>query len=150
LKVSQDVSNASIGPSTFGPEARDTFAREAHHYVRDYIQLADQKAGLIFTALSALSVLAYNLGLYSIHGLLCWLKPPEKWRFTELIAFLAILINKLQRNIGAGRYYSETRFSPRNRLLELCREISKQRRLRRQSRFDGTGDVDSGAFGRCI
>jgi hypothetical protein len=46
---------------------------------------------LIFAALSALSVLAYNLGLYNRHGLLCWIQPPEKWRFTEVIAFLAIL-----------------------------------------------------------
>jgi hypothetical protein len=91
LKVSQDVSNTSITPSTFRSEATDTFAREVHHYVRDYIQLADQKAGLIFATLSALSILAYNLGLYNSHGLLCWLKPLEKWRFTELTAFLAIL-----------------------------------------------------------
>ena len=53
--------------------------------------LPTKKAGLIFAALSALSVLAYNLGLYNRHGLLCWIQPPEKWRFTELIAFLAIL-----------------------------------------------------------
>ena len=62
-----------------------------HHYVRDYIQLADQKAGFLFAALSASSLLAYNLGLYRHEALLSWFNSPAKWKPAQLTAFFAVV-----------------------------------------------------------
>lgn len=73
------------------PQSCEAFSREVHHYVRDYIQLADQKAGFLFAALSASSLLAYNLGLYRHEALLSWLDSPQKWQTSQLAAFFAVI-----------------------------------------------------------
>ncbi len=66
-------------------EARWKFADETHKYIREYIRLADQKAGFIFTACAALLALLYQKGVFQY-----LLKPPNEWHFSVL-ALLSVL-----------------------------------------------------------
>lgn len=85
-----DVSKQAVDVLT-SSESCEAFSREVHHYVRDYIQLADQKAGFLFAALSASSLLAYNTGLYRHEALLSWFDSPHRWKAAQLTAFFAVI-----------------------------------------------------------
>lgn len=60
------------------------FAGFVHQYVREYIQLADQKAAFVFAASAALLTFLYNSGASKL-----WLKAPRNWAWTDGVAFLS-------------------------------------------------------------
>ena len=64
---------------------RTSSAAFAHHYVRDYINLADQKATLFFTGATALLAFMYNKNVSAR-----WLKPLMQWNILDTIAFVAM------------------------------------------------------------
>ena len=66
-------------------DARGKFAAFAHRYIRDYINLADQKATLFFTGATALLAFMYNENV-SVR----WLKPLMQWNILDTIAFVAM------------------------------------------------------------
>ncbi len=70
------------------PETEFTykFAEEIHQYIREYIRLADQKAGFIFTASVALLALLYQKGVFKN-----WLRLPNQWHLADVFALLAVL-----------------------------------------------------------
>jgi hypothetical protein len=66
------------------------FARHTHEYIREYIQMADQKAAFVFATGSAL--LAF---LYSNQASQAWLRNPLTWAtksFVSLIAMFGLAI----------------------------------------------------------
>ena len=65
--------------------AKDKFAAFAHHYIRDYINLADQKATFFFTGATALLAFMYNKNISAQ-----WLKPLMQWNILDTIAFVAM------------------------------------------------------------
>lgn len=78
-------------PSNRGPgsradvEGKSDFASFAHQYIREYINLADQKATFFFTGGTALLAFMYNKDV-SAH----WLKPVMQWNILDTIAFVAM------------------------------------------------------------
>lgn len=61
------------------------FARHVHQYQREYIALADQKAGFVFAAASALLAYVYHQDVH-----LRWLKAIGTWSAPDLIAALGM------------------------------------------------------------
>lgn len=66
-------------------DAKGEFAAFAHHYIRDYINLADQKATFFFTGGTALLAFMYNKNVSAR-----WLKPVMQWNILDTIAFVAM------------------------------------------------------------
>jgi hypothetical protein len=66
------------------PEASG-FAEHVHQYQREYIALADQKAGFIFAASSALLAYVYQQDVH-----LRWLKSVGDWSATDVAALLGM------------------------------------------------------------
>lgn len=67
-------------------DARGDFTTFAHRYIRDYINLADQKATLFFTGGTALLAFMYNKNVSER-----WLiKAPMQWNILDTVAFLAM------------------------------------------------------------
>ena len=66
-------------------EAKGEFAAFAHQYIRDYINLADQKATFFFTGGTALLAFMYNKDVSAR-----WLKPVMQWNILDTIAFVAM------------------------------------------------------------
>lgn len=62
------------------------FAGFVHQYVREYIQLADQKAAFVFAASAALLAFLYNSGASKL-----WLKAPTNWAWIDAVAFLSMV-----------------------------------------------------------
>lgn len=77
----------AVGPSgaRADAEAKAEFASFTHQYVRDYINLADQKATFFFTGATAL--LAF---LYSRNVSARWLKPLMTWNILDTTTFVAM------------------------------------------------------------
>jgi len=67
-------------------DARMLFGEEVHQYIREYIQLADQKAAFFFTAAAA--IIAY---LSSTGDLTSWLIPLDSWGWHEFLSLQATL-----------------------------------------------------------
>lgn len=65
--------------------AKDEFTAFAHKYIRDYINLADQKATFLFTGATALLAFLYNKDVSER-----WLKPVMQWNILDTIAFVAM------------------------------------------------------------
>lgn len=65
-------------------EIRLKFAEETHHYVREYIRLADQKATFFFAGSTALLAYLHNLGLTNR-----WIINPTTWILIDMLAFVA-------------------------------------------------------------
>ena len=80
----QPTTAGRVGPRT-GLDARGDFTTFAHRYIRDYINLADQKATLFFTGGTALLAFMYNKNVSER-----WLKPPMEWNILDTVAFLAM------------------------------------------------------------
>ncbi len=89
------VPRSSEGPSPEGivpapasepDRAYTEFAVFAHGQVREYIQLADQKAGFVFGAASAM--LAF---LHTQEGSTAWLAPVQHWGLEAALTFLGSL-----------------------------------------------------------
>lgn len=73
-------------PGVADPEVAAAFAADIHSYVREYIALADQKAGLLFT------VLAGTLAYLQMQGATRrWLVPLEKWTTVDGLSFVAVV-----------------------------------------------------------
>ncbi len=66
-------------------DARGDFTSFAHRYIRDYINLADQKATLFFTGGTALLAFMYNKNVSER-----WLKTPMQWNILDTVAFMAM------------------------------------------------------------
>jgi hypothetical protein len=67
-------------------EAKIDFASFVHQYIRDYINLADQKATFFFTGATALLAFLYNKNV-SVR----WLKPVMTWNILDTVAFVAMV-----------------------------------------------------------
>ena len=67
-------------------DVRMSFGEDVHQYIREYIQLADQKAAFFFTAAAA--IIAY---LSSKGDLVSWLIPLHTWGWYECLSFLATI-----------------------------------------------------------
>ena len=79
-----------LGPGPASPStalAVDGFATHVHHYLSDYIQLADKKAGFVFVATSVF--LAY---LESHDLALLWWKRPSLWLAVDWLACLTVAL----------------------------------------------------------
>lgn len=63
------------------------FSHFVHEYVREYIQLADQKAGFVFAASSALLAFLYNEN-FQIN----WLIPIDDWKLLSFLSFGAMIL----------------------------------------------------------
>lgn len=79
-------------PSTVGSvgvrtdiDAKGEFTAFAHQCIRDYINLADQKATFFFTGATALLAFLYNKNVSAR-----WLKPVMQWNILDTIAFVAM------------------------------------------------------------
>lgn len=68
-------------------ELRLKYADEIHHYIREYIRLADQKAAFFF-AVSA-SVFAY---LNSKGFMVAWLMSPCQWGAVEILSLSSVVL----------------------------------------------------------
>lgn len=66
-------------------EFRWKYAESVHKYVREYIELADKKAGFFFTVASALMAVLYNKGYANQ-----WIEIPTMWSFTDTLSAIAI------------------------------------------------------------
>ena len=64
---------------------KSEFGAFAHHYIRDHITLADQKAAFCFTAATALLGFMYTENVSAR-----WLKPVMQWNILDTIAFVAM------------------------------------------------------------
>jgi len=73
------------GPIPTLEEHHAKFAEEVHHYIRQYIRNADQKAAFFFAASTAL--LAFLNGM---NGASRWLKDIRTWSFVDGLAFVAM------------------------------------------------------------
>ena len=82
--AAQPTTAGSAGVRT-DSDAKDKFAAFAHHYVRDYTNLADQKATFFFTGATALLAFMYNKNVSAR-----WLKPLMQWNILDTIAFVAM------------------------------------------------------------
>lgn len=63
-----------------------TFAFHQHIYVTEYIKLADQKAAVIFAAVTGMLCYFFNTGLQKM-----WLKPIQTWSALDFLCLLAML-----------------------------------------------------------
>jgi hypothetical protein len=72
-------------------DARKEFAYAVHKYVRDNIQLADQKAAFFFTGATALLAFLFKNGTSEY-----WIKPLMQWNVIDITAFVAM------GGLGAG------------------------------------------------
>lgn len=88
------VAEASDGaqPTTVGNlgvrtdiDAKSDFTAFAHQYIREYINLADQKATFFFTGATALLAFLYNKNVSAR-----WLKPVMQWNILDTVAFVAM------------------------------------------------------------
>lgn len=77
----------AAAPMPAGAEPRSSFAEEVHQYIREYIQLADQKATFFFTGATALLAFLYNEDVSAR-----WLKPVATWSVMDGIAFLSMAL----------------------------------------------------------
>jgi len=77
---------SSVLQRTGPPEKGGEFPEFVHSYLREFIALADQKAGFLFAILAA--VLAYTLGK---GGISAFLKAPSTWSGTDLWGVVAIV-----------------------------------------------------------
>jgi hypothetical protein len=71
--------------------ARTDFSNAVHKYVRENIQLADQKATFFFTGATALLAFLFKNATSSY-----WLKPLMQWNVLDITAFIAMA------GLGAG------------------------------------------------
>jgi hypothetical protein len=65
---------------------RISFAAFAHQQVRDYIQLADQKAAVLFSAAGAM--LAY---LHGTNATALWMQEPASWTWRSPVVAVAMI-----------------------------------------------------------
>ena len=80
----QPTNTGSVGVRTDIDE-KGKFSAFAHQYIRDSINLADQKATLFFTGATALLAFMYNENVSAR-----WLKPLMQWNILDTIAFVAM------------------------------------------------------------
>lgn len=83
-EVGQPGSRAPFNQSDV--EAKSAFADFVHQYIREYINLADQKATFFFTGATALLAFLYNKDVSAR-----WLKHPMQWNILDTIAFVAMV-----------------------------------------------------------
>src|SRR6266545_1720993 len=77
--------SAGLATTRGNAETQIEFTSFTHQYIRDFINLADQKATFFFTGATAL------LGfLYSKNVSGRWLKPVMTWNILDTIAFVAM------------------------------------------------------------
>lgn len=79
------------------------FGEFAHQQVREYIQLADQKAGFLFAAASVM--LGY---LHEQEASSLWWKSPFGWGFGGALAFVAMLGLAVAIFLAAATVYPRT------------------------------------------
>jgi hypothetical protein len=89
--VAEDTRRARVAD----PDAAAAFGADLHGYVREYIALADQKAGVLFTLLTGM--LAY---LQTQNAARRWMVKPVQWGLLDLVAFVAV-VGLLLGGIGA-------------------------------------------------
>jgi hypothetical protein len=73
----------SIEPDATSPRADFSYA--VHKYVRDNIQLADQKATFFFTGATALLAFLFKNGTSNY-----WIKPLMQWNVLDITGFVAM------------------------------------------------------------
>ena len=78
-------------PDLVSPEARQSmyaprFIDDVHHYVREHIRNADQKAIFFFGATAALLAVLHSLGASAR-----WLKPLQAWDLLDTVTFIGML-----------------------------------------------------------
>ncbi len=66
-------------------DAADKFASDVHTYIRQYIQIADQKAAFLFAGVAAMTAFLHGRGITKL-----WLKDPRLWNLPDAIAFIAV------------------------------------------------------------
>ncbi len=77
---------SSAGGAGGDLDTKTDFTSFAHKYIRDYINLADQKATFFFTGATALLAFLYNKDVSTR-----WLKPVMNWNILDTIAFVAMV-----------------------------------------------------------
>ncbi len=82
--ATQPITAGSAGVRT-DVDAKAEFTSFAHQYIREYINLADQKATFFFTGATALLAFLYNKNVSAR-----WLKPVMEWNILDTIAFVAM------------------------------------------------------------
>ena len=83
-ETGQPTTIGSVGVRT-DIEAKGEFTSFAHQYIRNYINVADQKATFFFTGATALLAFLYNKNVSAR-----WLKPVMQWNILDTIAFVAM------------------------------------------------------------
>lgn len=73
-------------PMVADPGVAAAFGADLHGYVREYIALADQKAGVLFTLLASMLVF-----LHSQNATRRWIVDPRGWGPLEVIALAAVV-----------------------------------------------------------
>lgn len=107
-------------PAASSSAAAVEFASFAHEQVREYIQLADQKAAFLFGAGSAL--LAF---LHSQKASTAWIVAPREWGLRELLSFLSAVGLVTALAIAASVVFPRTHGATSNLLSWVA--ISKRR-----------------------
>lgn len=82
--ATQPTTVGSVGVRT-DIDSKGEFTAFAHQYIREYINLADQKATFFFTGATALLAFLYNKNVSAR-----WLKPVMQWNILDTIAFVAM------------------------------------------------------------
>jgi len=100
--VAHDVGRAKVSD----PAAAAAFGADIHAYVREYIALADQKAGVLFTVMAGM--LAY---LQVQDATRRWMVSPRGWGFLELLSFVAVAGLTLGAALALGVVVPRTRGS---------------------------------------
>ena len=78
--------HAIAGPVlTSAPDDSNGFTEFVHYYIREYIRLADQKAGFFFAGSTALLAFLYRNDISER-----WLKPVMQWNIVDVLAFVAM------------------------------------------------------------
>lgn len=70
---------------TKSTETPAMFASDVHKYIREYIQLADQKAAFLFAAVAAMLAYLHGKGVTKL-----WLKDPRQWGLQDCVAFACV------------------------------------------------------------
>jgi hypothetical protein len=67
-------------------ENHAAFANDLHGYIRDHIQLADQKAVFLFAAVGTMLAFLHGKGITKI-----WMTDPRQWHLPEVFSFVAVI-----------------------------------------------------------
>jgi Family of unknown function (DUF5706) len=122
-------------------DSRRIFADSVHKYIRENIQLADQKAAFFFTASTALLAFLYKNGTSSY-----WMKPIMQWNILDTLAFIAMT------SLAIGSLLSVTVVLPRlpgsRRGYIFWEAVAEYESARQYS--DDLVKLSSASFAQCI